>query len=281
VTAKILITGYRGQLGRALDEACRGRGIAVDGRDLDTLDICDGDAVRRWITTARPTAVVNCAAMTAVDRCESEIDAAMKINGAAVGHLASACDSVGATLVQLSTDYVFRGDGDRAFTEDDPTEPVSVYGRSKLLGETSARTAVNHLVVRTAWLFGFGGVNFVEAIRGQIEAGKDVLRVVDDQRGCPTFGNDLATAILDLMDAGAQGVVHAVNSGTVTWHGFAAEIVRQLGAEVAVEAISTEQTARPARRPSNSVLATDRLQGILGRALPPWQDGLARYLALS
>jgi dTDP-4-dehydrorhamnose reductase len=279
VTAKILITGHRGQLGRALGEACRGRGIAVDGRDLETLDIRDQHAVRQWITNAQPTAVVNCAAMTAVDQCETEIDAAMEINGAAVGHLASACDAVGSTFVQLSTDYVFRGDGVRAFSEIDPTRPTSVYGRSKLLGEECARAATNHLIIRTAWLFGIGGGNFVETIRGQIEAGVGTLRVVDDQRGCPTYGDDLAAALLDLLDVAARGVVHVVNSGAVTWHGFAVEIARQLGAEVFVEAISTDQAARRARRPANSVLATDRLQSLLGRTLPSWQDGLARYLA--
>ena len=237
--------------------------------------------MRQWITAARPTVVVNCAAMTAVDRCETEIDAAMEVNGTAVGHMASACNEVGSTLVQLSTDYVFRGNGEGAYSEDDPTDPVTVYGRSKLLGEQSARAAANHLIVRTAWLFGIGGGNFVEAIRGQIEGGAVALRVVDDQRGCPTSSDDLAVALLDLLDVGARGVVHVVNSGAVTWHGFAEEIARRLGAEVSVEAISTDQTARPARRPANSVLATDRLQGLLGRTLPPWQDGLARYLAAS
>lgn len=274
----LFITGVHGQLGRALVEAAKGRARTVAGCDLDTLDICDREAVHRWITDARPSAVINCAAYTSVDDCEINEAEATAINGTAVGHLAAACTVVGARLVQISTDYVFPGDGDRPYREDDPTAPLSAYGRSKLLGEELARSSSSHLVVRTAWLYGHGGRSFVETIRGQIESSATELRVVADQRGCPTFCDDLAEAILDLVDAEAGGVVHTVNTGDTTWHGFAMEIARRLGADVEITAVSSEEYRRPAPRPAYSILDTSRLVALLGRPMPPWQDALGRYL---
>ncbi len=156
--------------------------------------------------------------------------------------------------------------------------PASAYGRGKLEGERLARTADRHLIVRTAWLYGHGGANFVEAIRRQIDGGASSLRVVADQVGSPTSSDDLAEAILDLADADAGGIVHAVNTGSTSWHGFAVEIARLLGAKVAIQAVTTADYPRPARRPAYSVLDTSRLAALIGRHLPPWQDALARYL---
>jgi dTDP-4-dehydrorhamnose reductase len=273
-----MVTGALGQLGRALLEAAAARGLSAEGHDLDTLDITDADAVSAAVARIRPHTVVNCAAWTAVDDCEANPDLALAVNGTAVGHLAAACAACGATLVQVSTDYVFSGAGERPLREDDPVGPASAYGRGKLEGERLARQAPEHLVVRTAWLFGRGGRSFVTAIRDQVEAGAAVLRVVADQRGCPTYGDDLAEAILGLLACGARGTVHAVNSGATTWHGFAEEIVRQLGAEVEVRPVRTADVPRPAPRPANSVLDTARLTALLGAPMPPWQDGLRRYL---
>ncbi len=275
---KILVTGAYGQLGRSLTAASVARGVAFEGRDLDTLDICDAEAVRRWIVEAGPSIVVNAAAFTAVDECEDNEDRATAVNGTAVGHLAAACNEVGTQLIQISTDYVFAGDAERPYTEDDPVAPKSAYGRSKLRGEELARTADRHLVVRTAWLYGRGGRNFVEAIRGQIDVGVRTLKVVADQRGCPTFCDDLTDAILDLAAAGAAGTLHAVNSGSTTWNAFAVEIVRRLGADVEVVPVTTAEFPRPAPRPPYSVLDIDRLEAVLGRPMPHWQDGLGRYL---
>jgi dTDP-4-dehydrorhamnose reductase len=274
----ILITGSHGQLGRALAAACASRGIACEGRDIDTLDIRDAHAVRRWIVDARPSVVVNSAAFTAVDDCETNEEPATAVNGLAVGHLASACSEVDALLIQVSTDYVFSGDADRPYREEDAMAPASAYGRSKLRGEELARTAERHLVVRTAWLYGRGGRNFVEAIRAQIDAGAPSLRVVADQRGCPTFCDDLADAVLDLAAAGSTGTIHAVNAGSTTWHGFAVEIARLLGSGVEVVPVATGEVPRPAPRPAYSVLDTALLEATLGRPMPPWQDGLRRYL---
>ena len=276
----LLITGVHGQLGRALEKLARQRGLSVAGHDLDTLDICDRSAVAELVGRLGPRTLINCAAFTTVDACEADEAAATAVNGTAVGHLAAACNAVGALLIHLSTDYVFAGDGTRPYTEADPVAPASAYGRSKLEGERLARTADRHLIVRTAWLYGHGGRNFVEAIRDQIADGATSLRVVADQVGSPTYCDDLAAALIDLVDAGTEGIVHAVNSGSTSWHGFAVAIARLLGAEITVHAVSTAGYPRPARRPAYSVLDTSLLAAAIGRHLPPWQEALARYLGV-
>lgn len=277
----LLVTGSYGQLGRAVLAEAESRGIPAEGRDLDTLDITDRAAVAKWAETARPRAIVNCAAYTAVDECEEHESLATAVNATAVGHLADACNATDSALIQVSTDYVFDGTASRPYREDDAVAPAGAYGRTKLLGEQSARTADRHLIVRTAWLYGLGGRHFVDAISRQIEGGSNQLRVVADQHGSPTFCDDLAAAVLDLVAREATGVVHAVNTGVTSWHGFAAEIVRQLGAEVEVVPVSTEEFPRPAVRPAYSVLDTSRLEDLIGRGMPGWQRALERYLEAS
>lgn len=277
----LLVTGSYGQLGRAVLAEAESRGIPAEGRDLDTLDITDRAAVAKWAETARPRAIVNCAAYTAVDECEEHESLATEVNATAVGHLADACNATDSALIQVSTDYVFDGTASRPYREDDAVAPAGAYGRTKLLGEQSARTADRHLIVRTAWLYGLGGRHFVDAISRQIEGGSNQLRVVADQHGSPTFCDDLAAAVLDLVAREATGVVHAVNTGVTSWHGFAAEIVRQLGAEVEVVPVSTEEFPRPAVRPAYSVLDTSRLEDLIGRGMPGWQRALERYLEAS
>lgn len=281
VRRPLLVTGSYGQLGRAVLAEAAARGIPTEGRDLDTLDITDRGAVAAWVEAARPRAIVNCAAYTAVDDCEEHEATARAVNATAVGHLADACNTTGSTLIQISTDYVFDGTANRPYREDDPVAPAGAYGRTKLLGEQSASTADHHLIIRTAWLYGLGGHHFVGAIRGQIEGGNTRLRVVADQLGCPTFCDDLAAAVLDLVAAEVAGVVHAVNTGVTSWHGFASEIVRQLGAEVEVVPVSTDEFPRPALRPAYSALDTTRLEQLIGRGMPSWQTALERYLEAS
>jgi dTDP-4-dehydrorhamnose reductase len=276
--SRFLVTGSLGQLGRAILGAAERRDIGTAGHDLDTLDITDAAAVEEMVARVRPEVVVNCAAFTAVDECEENEAAASAVNGGAVEHLAHACDRHGALLVQVSTDYVFPGTGAIPYGEDDPTGPTSAYGRSKLLGERAARNARQHLILRTAWLYGHGGRHFVSAIQGQLRRGAAKLRVVADQHGCPSFCDDVAAAALDLVSVGARGTVHVVNSGATTWHGFATEIVRLCGAEVEIEPVSTRDYPLPAPRPANSVLDTARLASLLGAPLPDWRDALRRYL---
>jgi dTDP-4-dehydrorhamnose reductase len=274
-----LVTGSRGQLGRALEAACAGRGITFVGADLPELDVTDAAAVCALVARTAPTAIVNCAAFTAVDAAEAHEAEALAVNGSAVETLASAADRAGATLVQLSTDYVFDGTAERPYREDDPPAPRSAYGRTKLAGELAAARAARHLIVRTAWLIGAGGQNFVEAIRRQLAGGAKTLRVVDDQTGSPTYAADLAEAVLDLLARGATGTVHAVNEGRATWCGFARAIVASLGANAEIVPITTADAARAAPRPAFSVLDTDRLAAVLGRRLPDWRDALTRCLA--
>jgi len=274
----ILVTGSYGQLGRAMTAEIEKRGIPALGRDLDTLDITNREAVLEWIRSTSPRAVINCAAFTAVDDCETREDEALAANATAVGHLAAGCNETGACLIQISSDYVFDGHGTRPYREDDPVAPASAYGRTKLQGEELAGTAKTHLVVRTAWLYGNGGRHFVGAIENQINGGNLQLRVVADQVGSPTLADDLAAAVLDLVSAEATGTVHAVNTGSTSWHGFATEIARLRDAKVEVTPVKTDEFPRPAPRPSYSVLDTSRLELLIGRSMPSWQNALARYL---
>lgn len=271
------MTGARGQLGRALERLAPRFGHRFAGVDLPELDITDPAAVHAAVGEVAPGAIINCAAYTAVDAAESDEKRALAVNGTAVAHLAGAADRHGAVLLQVSTDYVFDGAATAPIREDEPTNPQSAYGRTKLAGEAAAAAARRHLIVRTAWLYG-EGANFVGAIRRQLDGGTRTLRVVADQTGCPTYTEDLADAMLRLLAAGATGVVHGVNAGSTTWFGFAREIVRVLGSDAEVVPVATTEMPRPARRPVYSVLDTTRLELLLGKRLPPWQDALARYL---
>jgi dTDP-4-dehydrorhamnose reductase len=274
---RLLVMGARGQLGRALGRAAAEHGHEFAGYDLPELDITDAAAAQAAVRAAKPDAVINCAAFTDVDAAEQQEAVARAVNATAVANVARAADSVAATLVQISTDYVFDGRTERPYREEDPPNPLSAYGRTKLAGERAAETARRYLIVRTAWLFGEGH-NFVAGIRRQLDAGTKVLRVVADQRGCPTYAEDLARALLSLVETGTIGVVHAVNEGSATWFEFAREIVHRLGSGAEVEAITTAEAARPAPRPANSVLDTSKLRTLLGSDLPTWQDALARHL---
>ncbi|MCX7894891.1 MAG: dTDP-4-dehydrorhamnose reductase [Thermoanaerobaculum sp.] len=273
---RVLITGSRGQLGRALVDLGKRAGWHVFAYDLPGLDITRLGNVQEAVRTVQPDLIFNAAAFTAVDRAESEPEQAFAVNARGVAHLAQAADEVGALLVHVSTDYVFDGTSHRPYHEEDPPHPLSVYGRSKLEGERAATQARRHLVVRTSWLFGRGW-NFVEAIRKQINQGATELRVVADQTGKPTYAEDLAEALVRLVTLGAQGLLHVANAGVTTWAGFAEEIVRQLGLSLPVVPITTPQAGRPAPRPAYSVLDTSRFEKLCG-PLPTWQDALSRYL---
>lgn len=272
-------------LGRSLVAEGRRRGDAVLGVGRDRADLLDRDALLYWMREFRPEVVVNAAAMTAVDACEDEHERAFAVNGEGVGNVLAAAREVGARLVHVSTDYVFAGDDehDRPYREDDPTDPQSVYGQSKLDGERRALEDSTSTVVRTSWLFGPGGGNFVATMVRLMDEGKTPLRVVSDQVGRPTYVPFLARALRDLADlAGAPeaaGVVHYANRGTVSWHGFAEEIARQWAPETEVHPVTTDEFPRPAPRPAWSVLATERFEGLVGRPVEPWIWGLSNDLA--
>ncbi|GLW08808.1 NAD(P)-dependent oxidoreductase [Microtetraspora sp. NBRC 13810] len=250
-----LITGAGGMLGAELTATLAAeRSEEVTPLSRSGLDVCDPGAVRAAVRRYRPDVVVNCAAWTAVDAAETHEAEALAVNGRAVGGLAEACADHGARLVQISTDYVFDGASPEPYPEDAPVCPVNVYGRSKALGERAA-LGFGHHVVRTAWLYGAGGGNFASTMIRLARTG-NVVPVVDDQAGQPTWTGDLAAQILRLVRADAPpGVYHGTNAGRTTWYGFAREIFAALGADPdRVKPVGSEEFPRPARRPASGVL---------------------------
>jgi dTDP-4-dehydrorhamnose reductase len=276
---RTLIFGGGGMLGRAVVRAARRRGLPALALTREQADVTDRERLLYWAEAFRPELVVNCAAYTRVDACESDRERAFEVNGRAVAHAVAAAERAGARLIQVSTDYVFDGAARRPYAEDASPAPISVYGESKLEGERRALAYERALVVRSSWLFGHGGPNFVATILGLIERGERTLRVVDDQTGCPTYTPYLAEAIWELARNGAAGVVHYRNREPVTWCGFAAEIARLWDTGVEVVPVTTAEFPRPARRPAYSVLAVDRFEQATGRRVEPWGLGLVEYLA--
>lgn len=275
---RLLVTGAGGIVGRATVAEAAGRRWEVVGRTRAELDLTDAAALGRELAECAPELVVNAAAFTAVDRCESEPEHAFEVNARAVERLTHACAEAGARLVHLSSDYVFPGDAARPYREDDPTGPVSAYGRSKLAGERAALVSPDALVVRTSWIFGVGGANFVDTIAGRLARGEP-LRVVADQVGGPTWAPFLAKALLDLGESGARGVVHYQNREAVSWFEFARAIAAIVAPGAAVAPVGSDEFPRPARRPAWSVLDVGRFEALAGRPVEKWHDGLVRHLA--
>lgn len=274
---RALVFGGTGMLGRAVTAHWRRHGTAVLALSHAQADVADRRRLAEWTDRFRPELVVNCAAFTRVDDCETESEKAMATNGAAVANVAAAAERAGADLVHISTDYVFDGRSDRPYPEDAPTAPLSVYGRSKLEGEREALRYPRALVLRSCWLFGPGGPNFVKTMRRLAGTGEP-LRVVDDQVGCPTYTPFLARAIWDLAGHGVHGVIHYCNRDAVSWYGFAREI---LGPDAEIAPVTTAELSRPARRPARSVLDVGRFQHAVGRRVEPWIHGLGQYLETS
>jgi dTDP-4-dehydrorhamnose reductase len=263
-------------LGRDVVRACELRGHRVVGLAHADLDITDGADVDSVIAGYRPDAVVNCAAWTDVDGAEDSEAEAMKVNSEAAGVAAAATASVGAKLVYPSTDYVFDGRKRSPYVESDLTSPLSAYGRSKLAGETSVEVAnPRHFIVRSSWLYGLGGRNFVETMLA-IGADQPEVLVVSDQVGSPTYTAHLAAAIAALIEGEEYGIHHLAGGGSCSWYEFAQEIFDQSGLECRVMAATTAMLSRKATRPAYSVLGTQR-PGAL--KLPSWRQGLAAYLA--
>ena len=279
---KILITGSQGLLGQEVVEVCRNRGDEVLATDIASsaapLDITSPAAVRGFLASNRPDWVVNCAAFTDVDGCEGREDLAFELNARAPGHLARACEEHGAKLLHISTDYVFDGEKSGPYEEDDEPNPLSVYGKSKRAGEISVQEGVEHyLIVRTQWLFGPHGRNFVSTILGLAQE-RDTLSVVNDQWGSPTYSKDLARALRVLIDCDARGVFHVRNRGKATWFDLARHAINLLGLPTQVVPVDTSAFPRPARRPMNGILSTRRFTQITGKVMPSWQISLKSYI---
>ncbi len=275
-------------LGRELHRRLLAADLDVDAPTRHELDLTDADAIGTRIGSRKPTLILNAAAYTAVDKAETEQEAARVLNAEMPAQVAAAAKDVGAHLVHVSTDYVFPGDASAPYVEDDATGPLGVYGQTKLDGERAVLAALpSATIVRTAWVFGAEGNNFVKTMLRLMKE-RASLRVVADQRGRPTAAGDLADAMLALAGVGGgeahPGIFHFCNEGETTWHAFASAILddaRRAGAELAcrsVEAITTADYPTPARRPAYSVLSTDRYRAVTGRAPRPWREALGGVL---
>ena len=271
---RILITGAQGQLGHALQQALSGEDLVL--KDLPAFDLTRPDSESQ-IVAARPSVILHVGAYTNVDGAEREPDRAMLVNAQGTTMVARAAAMLNARLIYLSTDYVFDGTKSTPYREEDMPHPVNVYGQSKREGEIAALAGCpNTLVVRTAWLYGHAGNNFVKTIM-RLAAEKPFLDVVGDQRGCPTNADDLALALKDLLKSDLRGICHVTNTGDCTWHEFAEAIVNRMDLSIPVRPITTAQAGRLARRPAYSVLAPGRLATVRA-LLPHWQDALARFM---
>jgi dTDP-4-dehydrorhamnose reductase len=280
---KVLVTGAAGMLGNDVRRVAERAGHELILVDLPELDITDEQAVVAFYERERPQATVNCAAWTDVDGAETHRELAHTVNADGAGNLARAAAQIDTQLLHISTDYVFDGAAPldhegrpRPYVESDRTGPRSVYGETKLAGEQQVLAAShNHTVVRTAWLYGVDGPNFVATML-RLAGEREAVQVVDDQIGSPTWSGHLAPAIVGLLERGVSGLVHLAGAGAVSWNGFAKEIFRQADVACRVEAIPSSEMARPAPRPAYSVLESER-DDVL--PMGPWQDGLAGYMA--
>jgi dTDP-4-dehydrorhamnose reductase len=280
----ILITGAGGMLGHAFADALTARKRKSTGYARSGLDIADDRQLTAIFEKHRPTLVLNCAAHTKVDLCEQENEKANAINGYAVGRMAALCQKYGSCFVHVSTDFVFDGSHRRPYQTSDPVNPLSAYGRSKLIGEKELQEHAPQrwLLVRTAWVYGRHGGNFPRTMVQAAQAGKP-LTVVDDQFGSPTYTPDLAEGILDLLDAGASGLWHLTNSGTTNWFEFAAAALEQFGVAARISPVTSEEwkKMRPssAIRPGYSVLDIEPFAKLVGRPTRPWRQALADFRA--
>jgi len=274
---KILLTGFGGMLAQdaaAVLQPC----FEVITRREQELDICDAEAVQAAVCSIRPDAVVNCAAYTLVDACETEQEKAFAVNATGVKNLALACRQSESLLMHISTDYVFDGGKQAPYTETDAARPLSAYGQSKRAGEQYAQEITErHVIIRSSWLYGSGGNNFVKTILRLAQENKE-LRVVDDQRGSPTWTRDLSHAIKALLDSEARGIYHVSNQGSCTWYEYARRIVEHAGLGVQVRPITTDELKRPAPRPAYAVLDCKRFINDTGSALRTWESALDEYL---
>jgi dTDP-4-dehydrorhamnose reductase len=274
---RILVTGAAGMLGRDVVAAAARRDHDVLALSRAELDVTAAGAVHRALRAERPAVVVNCAAWTDVDGAESDEEAALALNGDAPGLLAAAASALGAQLVHVSTDYVFDGAATVPYVESDAPAPRTAYGRTKLAGERAVLAAdPRHAVVRTAWLFGSGGRNFVATMLALAADGREEVAVVTDQVGCPTFTGHLAAALVEVAEQRLGGVQHIAGTGQCSWNAFAVEIFDQAAVRCNVRGVLTSEFPRPAPRPAWSVLSSERSEV---PRLPPWREGLAAYLA--
>lgn len=275
---KILVTGYNGQLGFDVIKELRSRSIDCKGVDRDDFDITDRDETVKFIENYAPDAVVHCAAYTAVDRAEEDEKNCRKVNVDGSENIAIACEKLGAKMLYVSTDYVYGGAGENPFEPTDETDPKNVYGRTKLEGEKAVMKHCDRFfIVRTSWVFGINGNNFVKTML-KLGNEKDELNVVCDQIGSPTYTPDLARLICDLIVTDKYGIYHGTNENYCSWADFAAEIMRLGNRKAGINPVPSDEYPVKAERPHNSRLSKKCLDDIGIDRLPTWQDALKRFL---
>jgi dTDP-4-dehydrorhamnose reductase len=275
---KVLVTGVNGQLGYEVTRQLEKRQIACRGVDIADFDLTDAAAVAAYLDEYRPSAVVHCAAYTAVDRSEDDREACFAVNVGGTEHVARACKSIHARMMYISTDYVFGGEGDLPFEVDSPKAPTGQYGLTKSLGEDILQTILTDFyIVRTAWVFGKNGHNFVKAML-RLGREKTEINVVDDQVGSPTYAYDLASLLCDMIMTDRYGLYHATNEGFCSWYEFACAIMLMTGLPAKVNPVTSDQYPAKAVRPKNSRLSKASLDAAGFMRLPTWQDALHRYL---
>lgn len=276
---RILVTGAAGQLGRAVCRRLTAMGMTFKGVDTGDFDLTDEKATMEAIKAYAPEAVIHCAGYTAVDKAEAEREICGRVNVDGTIHVAKACRELGARMLFISTDYVFDGLGETPFEADAPKAPVNYYGETKAQGEAEVLSRVNKsFIVRISWLFGLEGNNFVKTMM-RLGAQQQSLRVVMDQIGSPTYAEDLALLMCQMIQTEKYGVYHATNEGFCSWHEFASAIMKKAKLDCRVEAVPTSEYPTPARRPMNSRLSKRSLDEAGFDRLPAWEDALDRYFA--
>ena len=277
---KVLVTGVKGQLGYDVVNELEKRGLEAVGVDIDEMDITDAVSVDKVIKETSPDAVIHCAAYTAVDAAEDNVELCRKVNADGTANIAKVCKELDIKMMYISTDYVFDGQGERPWEPDDERHPLNVYGRTKYEGEVAVTDVLDkYFIVRIAWEFGVNGKNFIKAILNKAKT-VDTLTVVNDQFGSPTYTFDLAKLLVDMIQSDKYGFYHATNEGICTWYEFACEIIRQAGLNTKVLPVSADQYPAKAKRPTNSRMSKEKLTESGFEKLPAWQDALKRYLEI-
>lgn len=277
---KVLVTGVKGQLGFDVVNELEKRGMEAVGVDIEEMDITDAESVHRVITNAAPDAVIHCAAYTAVDAAEDNVELCRRVNADGTKNIAVVCKELDIKMIYISTDYVFDGQGERFWEPDDERHPLNVYGQTKYEGELAVQeTLEKYFIVRIAWVFGVNGKNFIKTMLRLAETNKR-LTVVNDQYGSPTYTYDLARLLVDMVLTEKYGIYHATNEGICTWYEFACEIFKQAGIDMEVAPVSAAEYPAKAKRPENSRMSKDKLSENGFEKLPSWQDALKRYLEI-
>lgn len=278
---KILVTGVKGQLGYDVVREGESRGLEMFGTDVDNMDITDAGQVKQVIEDYKPDAVIHCAAYTAVDAAEDNRELCRKINVDGTRNIAEVCKAMDIPMMYFSTDYIFNGQGENFWKEDDEKQPLNVYGQTKYEGELAVQELIQkYFILRISWVFGVNGNNFIKTM---LRLGKErgTVGVVSDQIGSPTYTYDLAKLVIDMIQTDKYGAYHVTNDGLCSWYEFACEIFRQAGLDVKVTPLTTAEYPAKAARPFNSRMSKDKLVNAGFKMLPEWQDALRRYLMIN